>query len=54
MYFKRVNNGPCSNRNTLLDPEGPLSTSVQSEAIVTANERVRDVLDKLSDGKKSQ
>jgi len=27
---------------------------VPSEAIATANERVRDVLDKSSDGKKSQ
>ena len=53
-YFKRVDNGSCSNTNTLPDPEGPLSTSVPSEAIATANKRVRDVLDKSSDGKKSQ
>ena len=47
-------NGSCSNTNTLPDPEGPLSTLVPSEAIATANERVRDILDKSSDGKKSQ
>ena len=47
-YFKRVDNGSCLNRNTLPDPEGPLSTSVPSEAIATANERVRDVLNTIS------
>ena len=48
-YFKRLDDG--SNTNTLPDPEGPLSTLVPSEAIATANKRVRDVLDKSSDGK---
>ena len=50
-YLKCVDNGSCSNTNALPDPEGPLSTLVPSEAIATANERVRDILDKSSDGK---
>ena len=50
-YFKHKDN---TSSNTLLDLEGPLSTTVPSEAIATANEKVRDVLDKLSDGKKFQ
>ena len=42
-YFKRQDN---ASSNALLDPEGPLSTTVPSEAIATANEKVKDVLDK--------
>ena len=41
-YFKRKDNAFS---NALPDPEGPLSTMVPSEAIATANEKVRDVLD---------
>ena len=38
----------------LPDPEGPVSTTVPSEVIATANKRVRDVLDKSFDGKRLQ
>ena len=50
-YFKRKDN---ASSNTLPDPEGPLSTTVPSETIATANEKVKDVLDKSSDGKRLQ
>ena len=43
-YFKRIDN---ESSNALLDPEG-------SEAIATANAKVRGVLDKSSDGKRLQ
>ena len=49
-YFKRIDKAESS--NVLPDPEGPLSTTVPSEAIATANEEVRDVLDKSCDGKR--
>ena len=51
-YFKRIDKAESS--NVLLDPEGPLSTTVPSEAIVTANEKVRDVLDNSCEGKRLQ
>lgn len=51
-YFKRVDKKSCSSSNVLPDPEGPLSMLVPSEAIATANKKVRDVLDKSSDGNK--
>ena len=47
-YFKRKDNASL---NALPDPEGPLSTTIPSKAIATANEKVKDVLDKSSDGK---
>ena len=33
-------------------PEGPLRSSVPSEVIATVNKRVREVIDKSSDGKR--
>ena len=50
-YFKRINH-VSSNSNVLPYPEGLLSLSVLSEAIATANKRVREVFDKSSDGKR--
>ena len=50
-YFKRIDN---ESSNTLTDPEGPLTTTVPSVVIATANEKVREVLDKSSDGKRLQ
>ena len=50
-YFKYIDKVESSN---LLDPEGPLSTTVPSDAIATANKKVRDVLDKSCDGKRLQ
>ena len=51
-YFKRIDKAESS--NVLPDPEGPLSTTVPSEAIATANEKVRDVLDNSCEGKRLQ
>ena len=51
-YFKRIDK--AESLNVLLDPEGPLSMTVPSEVIATANEKVRDVLDKSCDGKRLQ
>ena len=51
-YFKRIDKVESS--NALPDPEGPLSTTVPSEAIATTNEKVRDILDKSCDGKRLQ
>ena len=50
-YFKHTDH-VSSNLNALPYPEGPLSLSVPSEAIATANKRVREVFDKSSDGKR--
>ena len=50
-YFKRIDH-VSSNSNVLPDPEGPLSSSVPSEAIASGNKRVREVVDKCSDGKR--
>ena len=50
-YFRCIDN---ESSDALPDPEGPLSTTVPSEVIATANEKVRDVLDKSSDGKRLQ
>ena len=50
-YFKLEDNASL---NALPDPEGPVSTAVPSEAIAIANKKVRDVLDKSSDGKRLQ
>ena len=51
-YYKCIDKVESS--NVLPDPEGPLSTTVPSEAIATANEKVRDVLDISCDGKRLQ
>ena len=50
-YFKCKDN---ASSNTLADPEGPLSITMPSKTIATANEKVRDVLDKAFDGKRLQ
>ena len=52
-YFKRKDN---ASSNALLDHEGPPSTTVPSEVIVTstANDKVRDVLDKSFHRKRLQ
>ena len=39
-YFKCIDKAESS--NVLLDPEGPLSMTVPSEAIATAKEKVKD------------
>ena len=50
-YFKHIDH-VSSNSNVLRDPERLLSSSVPSEAIATANKRVREVLDKSSHSKR--
>ena len=44
--FKHIDKAESS--NVLPDPEGPLSKTLPSEAIATANKKVRDVLESLS------
>ena len=51
-YFKRTDSKSRLSESVLPDPTGPLSSSISSGAIASANERVANVIDISAGSKK--
>ena len=51
-YFKCIDSKFCPSTSILPGPTGPLSSSILTRAIASANEQVADVIDTSADSKK--